>query len=178
MMFLNVFDGNRAKCAKSHMQKNINNINPFFRYARKQLIGKVQPGSRSSSRSVFFCVNRLITGFIIQSFRNVRRERHLARSIENFFKNSVVIQPDNSVPVFTHFCNGCRKFIADFERQPNFCTSSGFHKAFPMFFIDSAKQQKLHFSACFGTCAVKPCRNNPRCVANKNIPGIEIVYNV
>lgn len=29
MMFLNVFDGNRAKCAKSHMQKNINNINPF-----------------------------------------------------------------------------------------------------------------------------------------------------
>src|SRR5699024_12830228 len=48
-------------------------------------------------RPVVLRVNSLVPVFILQFMGNIRRKRHFSKLIQDFFKNTVILKPDQAV---------------------------------------------------------------------------------
>ena len=55
----------RTEGSKPHMKGHMSNFYTLFLYLLKKLLSKMEPGCRSCRRTVIFCINCLITVFVL-----------------------------------------------------------------------------------------------------------------
>ena len=57
----------------------------------------MKPCRRCSRRSLIFRIYSLITVFILQFVSDIRRQRHLSQLIQNFLKDTFIMELDQTV---------------------------------------------------------------------------------
>ena len=77
MMLQHVFFLHRTESSQSHMQGHISDLNTLVRDLLQQFPGKMESRRRRCRRAFIFCINGLITVFILQFMSDIRRQGHL-----------------------------------------------------------------------------------------------------
>ena len=160
------------------MQQHIRNQHALCAQCVKQRFGKMKPGGGCGSGTVFPRINGLISLALGEAFGDVRRQRHFAHTVKDFFKHAVIIEPDYTAARVRGFADGRGKLVADRVGEAGLCAAAGAHKTFPMVRIKSLEQQKFHRAARFRAVAKDACRNDACGIAHEHIAGAKVANNV
>ena len=107
MMLQYVVFFDRPECSKSDMQCDISKLYTHFFDPGKQFFRKMQSCCRRSSTSLVLGIYGLISVFVLQLMCDVWRQRHFTELIEDFFKNTIIFKPDQTVSFFQHIQHLC-----------------------------------------------------------------------
>lgn len=83
------------------MKRYIGKLYALFLDLIKEFCCKVQTCRRCRRRAVIFGIDSLIAVLILQLMRNLWRERHFSKAVQNLFENPLVSKAYQSVP-FLH----------------------------------------------------------------------------
>ena len=132
MVIQYIFYFYRTERAKSDMQGYFCDIDSHILYFLQQFFRKMKPCCRGSGRSVILCIYGLIAVFIFQLMRNIWRQRHLSQLIQNLFKNSVIMELNQTVSFFYYIHDFCRqKPVSEHKFCARFCFFPRFYECLP-----------------------------------------------
>ena len=97
MMFLHIIHFYRTERSKAYMQSYMGNIHAHFFYLLKKFRCEMQSCCRCGGRSFIFCIYSLITVFVFQLVGNIRRQRHFSQLIQDFLKDSLIMELDQAI---------------------------------------------------------------------------------
>ena len=169
-----IFFFHRTEGSETDFQLHFGDVYAFGGNLGQQFFGKVKPRRRCRHRTGNIGVNRLIPLHIAVIFLDIRRKRHGADAIQQFFPDAFIIKTDDASAAFG--------LIQNFRRDPG--NGKVNHIADPYFFPGSGKdlpnipfqpfqQKKLDFRA--GFFLPEETGGNDFCfIENKNITGTEI----
>jgi len=105
MVAFHVIYFDRAESSETYMKSHMSDIDAFFLYFFKKLFSKVQSCCRCCCGAFVLCINCLITVLIFQFMCNIRRQRHFAKLIQDFLKDSFIMELDQTVSLVHHINN-------------------------------------------------------------------------
>ena len=147
------------------MEGNVSNLHALLLYLFKKFLRPMESRSRCRGRAFLFRIDGIVPGLILKLLCDIGRKRHLSELIQNFFKNSLKVEFNNTIPVFLALGNGRRQQIL---RKQNLRTASQFfprtNNTLPALIRASRKKQNFHMGSCFLLHAMKTSRNNLRIV--------------
>ena len=173
MVFQNIFHFYRAKRPKSYMKCYMGNLNTFCLNLFQEFRCKMKSCCWCGCRTGVLCIYRLITVFIFQLMCNVRRKRHLPKLIQDFFKNSFIMELNQTIS-FLHYINdfSYKQSISEADLCSRLCFLSRFHKCLPHIIFLSLQKQYFNFCFCPYFSSDQSCRNYFRIIDNKTISRI------
>ncbi len=135
MVFFHRFDLYRPEGAKTDMQGNLRYADAFISDLFQEFFCKMQTGGRGSCASVIACIDCLIAFCVLQFLFDIGRQRHLAELIEDFFKDTVKGETDNSVSLLDnidHFTG--KKPVPKDDLCTGLSLFPGLYQSFPAVF--------------------------------------------
>ena len=72
-------------------------LHAFLSHLFQEFFREMKAGGWRRRRPVVLRVNSLVPVFILQFMGNIRRKRHFSKLIQDFFKNTVILKPDQAV---------------------------------------------------------------------------------
>ena len=125
--------------------------------------------------SSIYCI---VSVFIFQLMSDIRRKRHLAQLVQNFFKNSVILKPDQPVSFIHHINNlSFQESVAKTDPCPRFRLSSRLNKSFPHIILFPFQKQNFDLCSCFFLCSDQAGRNHFRVIDHKAVSRVQIIHN-
>ena len=111
VMLFYILHLHRTKGSQSDMEGDISNLHALLLYLFKQFLRPMESRSRCRGRTFFLRIDGIVPGLIRKLLCDIRRKRHLSELIQNFFKNSLKMEFNNTIPVFLALGNGRRQQI-------------------------------------------------------------------
>ena len=137
----------------------------------------MQPRCRRCRRTGMLCVYGLIAVFILQLVRDIRRKWHLSQLIQDFFKNPLIFESDQTVSFFYHPDHfRFQKPVSKNQTCSRFHLSSRLHQCFPDIILFPF--QKKYFHLCTGSFLLsdQTRRNNLCIIDHKAVSRVQVVY--
>ena len=148
----------------SHFHAHILNFLQQFRC-------KMQPCRRCRRRAFMFCINGLISVFILQFMGDIRRQGHFPQFVQNVFKYTFIFEFNDAIAAFDDLQHFRHQFAAakgDFIPRTSFFT--GTHQHFPCIHISSHQKKDLHSCACAHAFAIQSGRKYLCIIDHKAVP--------
>ena len=132
VMIQNVLHFYRAESTQTNVKCHLRNIHTLFLYRGKQLFGKMQTGGRCRCRTIILRIDSLITVFILKLVRDIRWKRHLSQLIQNLFKNPIIMELYQPVPLLDHIDHfPHQKSVSKYNPCSGLCLFPGLHQSLP-----------------------------------------------
>ena len=111
VMLFYILHLHRTKGSQSDMEGDISNLHALLLYLFKQFLRPMESRSRCRGRTFLLRIDGIVPGLIRELLCDIRRKRHLSELIQNFFKNSLKMEFNNTIPIFLALGNGRRQQI-------------------------------------------------------------------
>ncbi|MNI56898.1 hypothetical protein D3C73_1119270 [compost metagenome] len=92
-------------------------------------------------------IDGLITLTVIQSFLNIRRQRHGAQPIQNLLENPLIDEAQGPSAHIRFIFDDCTQLIPEYDNRTGLQLLAGFHQRFPAVFPQILQEQNLRFGA-------------------------------
>ena len=165
----------RAERAKTHMQCDITHTNAHILHLSQQFFGKVQSRRGSGSASHHSGIYRLVSLAVLQLLFYIGRQRHFAQSVQHLQKNTVKVEPHQTVAV-RQFLRNLAGQLAVTERHS--CALAHFfagtHQTLPRFITAVNQQQHLTGAASRQSLTQQPRRKHPGIIEDQTVSGMQI----
>ena len=178
-MIQNIFCFYRTESTQTYMECHMGNLYAHFFNFLQQFRCKMKSCCGRCCRTIMFCIYSLIAFFIFQFMCNVRRQRHFAQFIQNIFKNTFVIEFNDTVAAFNGFQHfRCQSAVT----KGNFITRTslftGTYQYFPC--VNAFPHQKEHFNmrASAYTFSMKSGRQYSCIIDNQTISRFQIFFDI
>ena len=128
-------------------------------------------------------VNCVVAAAVLKLMMDIRRERHLSEGIQDFLKNSVEAEPDQSVALI-HYIDDfadqrtiirCPVRTSEQDSRAHFTLLPGLYKAFPGVGGLSDKKKYLDFSESTLSHAVETGGDDLRIIDDKGIARLKVI---
>ena len=127
---------------------------------------------RSSGAALIFRVDCLIPVSVTEFVCNIRRKRHLAESVQDFFEDSLVLKLHQSVPLIENVeDHSLQAPVAESYPGSRFQFLSRPYKCLPPVGTKSFQQQDLGVCSRVFLCAQEPCGDHFSIVEDQCVSG-------
>ena len=156
------------------MERDKARFHAHILYLFKQLLCKMQTGSRRGCASKLARINGLIALRVLKLFFYIGRQRHFPELFELFDKYALKVEFDDPVSSPGNSHHRCRKIaVSECKLCSGLSLSSRPAEAFPASVTEIAQQHKLNKSAA-ETGSDQSCRQNSGVVHNKAVAFFQI----
>ena len=175
-MVFDILDIDRTERAKTDMQGYKGKMNTHILEFLHLLFGEVESCRRCGGRAFLPIIYRLVSLFVLQFFVDVRRQGGLTETIEDFLKNTFIMEFHHTTTEVCMFRYNAGKFITEIDDIADLRFFAGFYECLPMVGIQAAQQENFHLATCLIAMADQARRHDARIVENQGIPWYNIFF--
>ena len=169
-MVLNILHIYRTEGTQSHMEGDKAKIYTIVFQLLQLFLGKMQTSRRGSSRALLLGIYRLIPLLVCQLFVNIWRQRCFSQSIQNFLKDTLILEFYNTPAKIRMVRNSAGQFITKSDNLPNLSLPAWLHQGFPGIPINTPQQENLHLATGTIPPAQQSSWHNSGIIHNQGIP--------
>ena len=179
VMLAHIIDLDRTESPEADMQCHIGKIYALRADFVEQFLCEMKSCRRCRRGAVKFRIDGIVHLRILELVRDVRRERHLAETVENLLENSIIMEFYNPVAVVDDIHNFRRERAVS---KGHFCARAkllaGTHQCLPLIAGTALQEQYFHVRSCICFRPQESCRDDLRVVENEGLAGLQIIDDV